>query len=307
MNEAKDALPPSLRSLSHRVIKADSNGVSYDILVWVPTGYEESQHSYPLLIVLDGAMMMGTVVEAVSVQSVTGEALPLIIVGVSTAAPLNHGLQRSIDYSADVPSYEVPPGAKLSIWEFYKDLFSANGLEYAEGFGGTDEFYAFLTEQLLPELQNDVRIDPDDIGIGGHSSGGDFAVDTLLRKETPFSKFIVGSFGADVLARRLPERERAFAELTAPRPLQVFCGFGGEELADPNLHHYIQSGIDLLQRLQETDPGNLTITIREYERENHGSVFSHIFSSGIRELWGSGKTMADMMEQAMLSGIPKVE
>lgn len=222
----------------------------------------------------------------------------LIAVGVSTAVPLDHGLQRSIDYSADVPSAEVPPGATLSIWEFYKDLFSANGLEYEQGFGGTDQFYAFLAEQLLPKLQTDFRINPDDIGIAGHSSGGDFAVDTLLRKDTPFNKFIVGSYGADVLARRLPERARRFAALSAPRPLRVFCGFGGAELADPNLRHYIQSGIDLLHRLQKSDPINLALTIREYELENHGSVFPHIFSSGIRVLWGSGLSMTDMMAQA---------
>ena len=291
------ALPPSLRSLTHQVVEAESNGVAYDVLIWTPPGYEDTQDPVPLLILLDGAMSMGTAVEAVSIQSVTGEAMPLIVVGVSTAAPRDHGLQRSIDYSADVPSLKVPPGAEFSFWAFYEKHFGAMGLEYAEGFGGTDEFYAFLADQLLPQLHKDYRIDADNIGIAGHSSGGDFAVDTLLRKETPFSKFIVGSFGADVLAARLPEREKAFSEAKAPRPLKVFCGFGGAELADPNLHHYITSGTDLLERLQQADPDNLEVKIRNYELENHGSVFHHIFSSGIRELWGTGLSMTDMMRQ----------
>ena len=299
MSDRQGALPPSLQTLTHEVVKANSNGIDYDVFVWTPPGYETGEQSYPLLLLLDGAMLMGTAVETVTLQTITGEALPLIVVGVSTAAGHDHGLQRSIDYSADVPSTEIPPGATHSFWEFYRDLFAAAGIEYADGFGGTDKFYAFLTEQLLPKLSGELRVDSDELGIGGHSSGGDFAVDTLLRKDTPFSKFIVGSYGADVLAARLPEREKAFAELQAPRPLKVFSAFGGAELADPNLHHYIQSGVDLLERLQKADPERLSVKIREFEDENHGSVFSHILSSGIRELWASGVSMTEMMQQAM--------
>ncbi|MEM8661663.1 MAG: hypothetical protein AAGF35_12325 [Pseudomonadota bacterium] len=293
--------PHVLQAVNHRELKADSNGIVYDIMVWTPPTYEDTEKDFPLLILLDGCFLMGTAAEAVSVQVTTGEARPIIVVGVSTAAPQDHGLQRSIDYSAEAPSLEVPPSADFSFWRLYEKLFADAGVAFDDGFGGTDLFYAFLVDQLLPQLQQDYRIDPNEIGMGGHSSGGDFAVDTLLRKQTPFSKFIVGSFGADVLAKSLSAREQAFAAMQSPRPLKVFCGYGDVELHDPNMTDYIQSGIDLMQRLQDLDQNNLSVQVRGYEHENHGSVFHHILSSGIRELWGTGMTMTQFMQQIMLA------
>ncbi len=130
--------------------------------------------------------------------------------------------------------------------------------------------------------------------MAGHSSGGDFAVDTLLRKQTPFSKFIVGSYGTDVLEKNLAAREAQFADLPSAQ-LSVFCGYGGGEEADPYLKPYIERGIALLQRLEASDPDSLTVTIRGFDNETHGSVFPHIFSSGYRELWGSGISFVEAM------------
>ncbi|MEM8661519.1 MAG: alpha/beta hydrolase-fold protein [Pseudomonadota bacterium] len=301
---ASEQAPHSLQSVQHEVMKAKSNAVSYDIMTWTPAGYDESGETrYPVLIVLDGAQSIGMAVATVQLQTITGEARPIIIAGVSTAAPGNHGIQRSIDYSADVPSLAVPRGADYSFWEYFNQYYAQLGLKFEDGFGGTEEFYGFLTGQLLPELQKKYRVDPEEIGLAGFSSGGDFAADTLLRKNTPFTRFIIGSFGADVLAARLPEREKAFAQMDASRPLKVFCGYGGDELADPNLHHYIQSGLDLMNRLKASDQDDLTIIIRGYPRETHGSVYPHIFSSGVRELWGTGMRMTEVMQERMAATV----
>ncbi|NRA04107.1 MAG: hypothetical protein HRU00_16030 [Myxococcales bacterium] len=294
---ANDPLPGALQGLRHREMTAESNGIAYGVWTWTPAGYEESDQPHPLLILLDGEMMTGTAIEAVALQAQLGESKPVIVVGVSTAPPGVHMVQRTIDYSAEVPTPEMratPPGAETSFWEIYETLAASMGMQFEDLFGGTDAFYRFLTDQLLVQLQQELRIDPDEVGIGGHSSGGDFVVDTLLRKQTPFSKFIVGSFGTDVLDRALADRERAFPGLSAPRHLDVFCGYGGAERADPFLRDYIERGIALIERLEKSDPGNLSATIRGFDRETHGSVISHILSSGIRELWGTGKGFVEV-------------
>jgi predicted alpha/beta superfamily hydrolase len=291
-------LPQSIQALSHEVLKADSNGVDYDVWTWTPPGYEQSDQPYPLLILLDGDMFMGGAIDTVALMSSIGEAQPAIVVGVTTAPPGNHMIQRTIDYSAEVPTAEVlaaPLGAAFSFWDMYVHAFAAAGLQFEDGFGGTDQFLSFLTDQLLPQLQRTHRINTNEIGVAGHSSGGDFAVDTLLRKQTPFSKFIVGSFGTDVLEATLAARERAFTEITPKNPLSVFCGYGGGEEEDPYLKPYIERGVALLERLQSYDRDNLTVTIRGFEKETHGSVFSHIFASGYRELWGTGVSFVEAM------------
>ena len=290
-------LPQAMQDLTHEVVTADGNGVDYDVWTWCPPAYEQSDQPHPLLILLDGGMFMGAAIDTVSVMSTIGEAKPAIVVGVSTAPPGMHGIQRTIDYSAEVPTDEIraaPPGTEFSFWEMYEQLFAAAGMKFEDGFGGTDAFHAFLTDQLLPDLNSRYRVDPDEIGVAGHSSGGDFAVDTLLRKQTPFSRFIVGSFGTDVLERTLPEREARFGATAATRPQRVFCGYGGAEEEDPYLTPYIERGVALLQRLHASDP-DLDVIIRRFDGETHGSVFAHIFASGYRELWGTGISFVEAM------------
>ena len=296
-------LPQAMQNLKHEVVTADSNGVDYDLWTWLPPGCEQSEHAYPLLFVLDGAMFMGTAVEMVSLMSSIGEAKPAILVGVSTAPPGEHGIQRTIDYSAEVPTEEVraaPPGAEFSFWEIYEQLFQAAGMQFEDGFGGTDAFLAFLVDQVLADLCSRHRIDLDEVGVAGHSSGGDFAVDTLLRKQTPFSRFIVGSFGTDVLEKTLPEREARFSAMKATKPGHVFCGYGGAEEEDPYLKPYIERGVALLNRLQTRDP-DLRVTVRRFDDETHGSVFAHVFSSGYRELWSTGISFGEAMRKAAVS------
>ena len=295
-------LPQSMQDLTHEVVTADGNGVDYDLWIWTPPGYEQSDQPYPLLILLDGGMFLGAAVDMVSLMSTIGEARPAIVAGISTAPPGVHGIQRTIDYSAEVPTDEVraaPPGAEFSFWEVYEKMFEAAGMRFEDGFGGTDAFHAFLADQVLPDMKTRYRVDPDEIGVAGHSSGGDFAVDTLLRKQTPFSRFIVGSFGTDVLERTLPERETRFGAMAAARPQRVFCGYGGAEEEDPYLAQYIERGVALLHRLQASDPG-LDVTIRCFDDETHGSVFAHVFASGYRELWGTGISFGEVMRQASM-------
>ncbi len=295
-------LPQSMQNLTHEAVTADSNGIDYDVWIWTPTGYEHSDQPYPLLFLLDGGMFMGSAIEIVSLMSTIGEARPAILAGVSTAPPGEHAIQRTIDYSAEVPTDEMrkaPPGVDNSFWDMYEQLFEAAGMRFEDGFGGTDSFHAFLADQLLEDMTSRYRIDADEVGLAGHSSGGDFAVDTLLRKQTPFSRFIVGSYGTDVLERTLPEREARFGATAAIRPLRVFCGYGGAEQEDPYLTQYIERGVALLQRLKSSDP-DLDVTVRSFDDETHGSVFAHIFSSGYRELWGTGIGFVEAMRDVSI-------
>ena len=153
---------------------------------------------------------------------------------------------------------------------------------------------------MLTSLTKKYRIDAKQIGVAGHSSGGDFAVDTLLREDSPISKFIVGSYGTDVLDATLAEREVAFANRTSDQELKVFCGYGVAEHTDPFLKEYIERGLALMDRLQVNGPDNLSIIVRGFDGETHGSVFPHIFSSGYRELWGTGLSFVEAV--SLVSG-----
>jgi len=174
-------LPGAMQSVRHREITAKSNGITYGVWTWTPDGYEDSDQPYPLLILLDGEMMMGTAIETVALQAQLGESKPVIVAGISTAQAAMHGVQRTIDYSAEVPTSAMlaaPRGVDQSFWKIYETIASQLGIPFDDLFGGTDAFYSFMKDELLVELDGEFRIDPEEIGIAGHSSGGDFAVDT---------------------------------------------------------------------------------------------------------------------------------
>ena len=68
------------------------------------------------------------------------------------------------------------------------------------------------------------------------------------------------------------------------------------ELDGPFLKAYIERGVALMERLQESGL-NVTITVRGFDKETHGSVFPHIFSTGYRELWGTGMSFVEAVAQ----------
>ncbi len=52
------------------------------------------------------------------------------------------------------------------------------GIRVESTFEGTDEFYGFLTNQLLLQLRASYRVEVNEVGLAGLSSGGNFVVDT---------------------------------------------------------------------------------------------------------------------------------
>lgn len=273
-----------LGEVSGFTLDSAKTGGRYDIIVSTPPADGMAERPYPLLIVLDANLLAGTVIEAAQIAMRTGEGARLIVAAVGTAGSSEeHSLRRLRDYlPAPVPGNSASPVTQMTAARIL-----ASGQTLEEGSGRADAFLAFLQEELLPRLGSDHQIDRQDIGLAGHSAAGAFASYALLKRAHPFSKLIVGSYGASWYGKSLAEMERAFAATADGRPRRVFHGMGGGELASPLFGPDLQSGADLLARLAASDPA-LEVSSRTFADETHASVASHILSSGLRTLWPGG-------------------
>ena len=265
------------------LLKAEANAGDYAVHVGLPPRYEEDDLRYPLLIALDANYCFGTVYEAATLGAMTGDGAPIIVAGVGTAGPVaDHASRRLRDYLPEpfLDSPDATPTMKA-----IRMMTAAKGLDPDRDIGQGDAFLAFLTDQLIPFLSDRYRIDPAQIGLAGHSAGGLFSCYAMLRAAPPFSRFIMGSFGAPWLgSRQALAAQRAAA---AEPSIRIFHGVGGAERASPLTGPDLAATDAFLDRLADANPG-IALSRRVFEDESHASVLSHVMSTGLRTLWPGG-------------------
>jgi len=145
-------------------IESRSLGETRVVDVSLPDGYEDTLERYPLLIVLDGESLHETATALTRFYASTAVLPRMIVVGVRNA-------RRSRDMTPPaVAGFTPPPEVGAS--------------------GGADRFLAFLTDELIPQLEASYRTAPMRVLVG-HSLGGLFALYTLTRRPGFFTGYVV--------------------------------------------------------------------------------------------------------------------
>jgi predicted alpha/beta superfamily hydrolase len=131
-----------------------------DILIYTPTGYEESSKEYPTLYITDGAENFFMATAIVNFLSRNQKIPQMIVVGIPN-------VNRNRDLSPSVIQGTSNPG-------------------------GGDIFLTFFEDELIPYLEGTYRTSNYRI-LFGHSLGGVFANYTLLTRPELFNAFISAS------------------------------------------------------------------------------------------------------------------
>jgi len=132
------------------------------VLLGLPYGYDNSRQSYPLLIVLDGSSPTSLAHAVSTMEMLDGKSLApqMIVAGLSTRTGVR-------DY------FPLP-------------------VESRPGSGQTDDFFRFITEELVPQLESEYRIAPCRVIFGG-SNAGMFTVHAMLKQPDYFTGYIAAS------------------------------------------------------------------------------------------------------------------
>jgi predicted alpha/beta superfamily hydrolase len=128
-----------------------------NFVIYLPDDYYTSENQYPVLYLLDGRTHFHHATGAVNFLSVYGKIPDMIVVSVIN-------VDRNRDFSP-VHDESIPTS------------------------GGAEKFLGFLSEELIPNMDNDYRTSGFNV-LMGHSFGGTFAVYSLLTKPEVFDGYI---------------------------------------------------------------------------------------------------------------------
>ena len=158
-------------------VESDGIGRDYHIYVMLPDGYDQSSNEkYPTIYLLDGGALF-PLLSAYYRYLNFGEEIPnAIVVGISYGSDnFEGGNYRSTDYTAKSPERDY--------W------------------GGAEKFQRFLSDELMPLIENTYHSRVDRRVIFGQSIGGQFVLYTALTKPNLFWGHIASN---PALHRNLP-------------------------------------------------------------------------------------------------------
>ncbi|MCR8641646.1 alpha/beta hydrolase [Paenibacillus sp. N1-5-1-14] len=248
---------------------AKESGREYRIFVASPSEVPPPS-GFPVIYMLDGNAIFGTMVEAVRVQSRRPEktgVTPAVIVGIGypTDEPFNPA--RFYDFTMPTEPSELPKSYDGSPWP---------------EMGGAESFFQFIEQDLKPRIESMCNIDKNRQSIWGHSLGGLFVLQTLFNHSTSFQTYIAGSPSIHWNKSRIREMEQHFTEQLKlnPHKIDLLITAGELEQSHPSrMNEYAKA---LAERLFGYADCGMHVEYKEFEGEGHVSVLPGLISRTAR-------------------------
>jgi predicted alpha/beta superfamily hydrolase len=226
------------------VISSPTNDQDYLILVNLPLDYNPAG-SYPVLYLFDAWHMFGTVTDQTKLMPFGRQLPQVIVVGIWYPGALREGFRvRNRDLSPD---------------------------QQAEA------FLAFLTDTLIPYIDETYPTDPEDRAIMGTSSGGDFVLYALFNAPGTFHRFVASSPGTG------SDQVCINCELENGTDVSGIVFLSAGEF-DGNAPRYIENAFSILQEHADENP-NLTVSKHIFEDTSHMSVVPFAVSRGLQDIY----------------------
>jgi predicted alpha/beta superfamily hydrolase len=171
---------------------------SYPIYVFLPENYDSNSLNQ-LIIALDGNTRFDEIANIISEKTQDGSMSSSIFIAIG------NNEQRNRDYT---------PTA------------------YAHGSGGAENFYLFIKDELIPELETRYSIDlSNNKTLIGHSFGGLFTQYVMAqdRNSNPFNKFIASGASYWYDSGIIFEYEQTYADTNTDLDVMFYNGMGSLE------------------------------------------------------------------------------
>lgn len=249
---------------------------TYKISVALPANYSETGDPYRVLYVTDANAEFGMAVETTRLN-----APGTVVVGIGYDNPgqgfAASGVPRTLDLTP------TPIAGADS--------------------GGAPEFLSFLRDELVPRIEADFHVTPDDRALMGHSFGGLFATYTLLHNEGLFDRFVIASPSIWWDDRTILDMEAEYAAANEALDARVFLSVGSLEETTSGFP-MTSDMIGFARTLTSRSYDGLELGAHVFADETHLSVIGASFSRGIRYIYAApgttipGTSVDDLEEPA---------
>ena len=171
--------PVPLYGSSQFDMPSEISGRTYRIFVFKPD-IPPPASGYPVIVATDGNMSFPIMATVGATYALTGTAALVVGVGYPTDDVVKLFSLRYRDQTPPTPVANIQQRA---------DLPPVN----PEDYGGSENFYRFLVEELRPLIAGSYRVDADDQTLYGHSIGGMFTLGILFNHPGSFRNFVASS------------------------------------------------------------------------------------------------------------------
>ncbi len=265
----------------------------FEISVALPFSYRAMpDRRYPVLVVTDANIMFATTVEATRLLSMGQEIEDLVLVGVGcpwSEGVASFGRRRYYEFSPSANSTIGGPFAAIT-----KAAMAQAGVDH-EPLGGAPKYLRMLTDELIPAVARDYRVDLTAPGLVGASAGGTFALFALFAEGSPFRRYLIGSPATAQCDNEVFRLEERYAADHQGLDAKVFLAAGAQEMMSPFLEGGgIASGVCRMSGLlaMRQYPG-LSLTSHIFSDESHLSVPPGFIARGLRVVYGTGRMYGD--------------
>lgn len=248
-------------------------GRVYPIWVDVPASYAQSQAAYPLLLVTDAPYAFPLIR---SIRNRVGQKgrniADFILAGIAYPATDTPVASRNRDYTTS--DVHARPENKS---DSYSDT----------QYGNAPAFAGFITQQVLPLLQQQYRLDRQQQIYLGHSYGALLGSYLLLHQPRHFSHYVLSSpslwFDQRQLLNQAPALLRSFP---AQQQAKIWLYTGGFEQPGPTPRHNSTDMVGDMQRFAGMlrKHQGLQVHAQVLEGEDHLTVFPPMVTRAMLEI-----------------------
>ena len=239
---AQDRNPVPMPNSQRFTLYSSNTDYEYGIYVYLPSSYDrEPNRVYPSLYILDG----------------------------NTEFFYMGEIQRSLLWSNQIEEFIIVAIAYENQNMRGRD-FSFTRSDGATAGSGAENFYTFITGELVPIIERDYRTSRSGRGLFGHSLGGGFTIWTMLTHTNAFDRYIISSPSLN----GIDQIEAQYAAKHDDLPVACFMSVGERE------------GTALFARMVDILRSRAypSFKLRDHIIADgvHGSVSSQCYSEGIR-------------------------
>ncbi|MFC2136935.1 alpha/beta hydrolase [Bacteroidota bacterium] len=236
-------------------------GETYSIYVYLPENYDETA-KYPVVYLLDADKTFSIVKGLLDFLILDKAIKEIMVIGIGYKDDEDWWNKRSRDL---LPT---------------KDMKTSLGKKWPMA-GGAEDFYLFLTEELIPEIEEWYPIDKNNRGVIGFSFGGFFASYVLLKYPDLFNNHIIISPGLSWDNNYILEVEDKYNKNRSDLNKNVFISLSSEESKEL----IIEPTKLFIERLESRKYPSLKLITEMNEGETHFAGFSTSLSNGLKTFY----------------------